>query len=432
LKLLEPGSMTKTVHRAKYVLAEPDLLLQNAAVYISEPGRISRVEPWDDEAASSETDVIDWGAAMIMPGLVNAHAHLELTSLGNQLTQFSSFTDWIFQLVSRRRAWTDEDFLKSIREGVKRSITAGTTLVADISSSATNWGAIEEHKLRRVVFKEVMGLSSSQAGEIISRFQNLWNHADSRSLLSYGVSPHAPYTSSPELYRRAAELARSRRILLTTHVAETRSELEFLETGEGEFRDFLNAMSALPPEWNPPRLAPIAYLDSLDVLGPFSLLAHCNYVDTESMGRILGSRSSVVFCPRSHHFFGHQEHPVRQFLDSGVNVALGTDSLASNTSLSMIDEMRFLFEKRRDIKAEEIFRAATLNGAAALDFGGSLGRLRQGYLADMTVLEVPPNLGSRQLLSHVLEGAGECIGTIVHGKIAWQKPESTVPEQAKS
>lgn len=424
--------MAKSVHRAKYVLAEPDLLLQNAAVHVSDPGRILRVEPWNDQQASSETDVIDWGPAMIMPGLVNAHAHLELTSLGNQLIQFSSFTDWIVQLVSRRRAWTDEDFLNSTREGIQRSITAGTTLVADISSSATDWGAIERHKLRRVIFKEVMGLSSSQAGEIISRLQNLWNQAEPKNLLSYGVSPHAPYTTSPELYRQAAGLARSRRILLTTHVAETRSELEFLRTGAGEFRDFLNVMSALPAEWNPPGLTPIAYLDSLGVLGPSSLLAHCNYVDTESIGRILSSRSSVVFCPRSHHFFGHEEHPVRQLLDSGVNVALGTDSLASNTSLSMIDEMRFLFEKRKDLKAEEIFRAATLNGAAALNFGGSLGRLRQGYLADMTVLEIPRDLESRQLLSRVLEGAGECIGTIVHGKIAWRKLESIAPEGTKS
>jgi cytosine/adenosine deaminase-related metal-dependent hydrolase len=415
--------MKRTIHRAKYVLAEPDLLLQNASVHVSDPGLISRVAPWHAQAAIPEADVIDWGSAIIMPGLVNAHAHLELTSLG-RLTRFTSFTDWISQLVSRRRAWTDEDFLNSTREGVTGSIAAGTTLVADISSSATNRDPIERNKLRRVIFKEVMGLSSSQAGEIISRFDNLWVYEDPKDLLSHGISPHAPYTTSPELYRRAAGLARSRRILLTTHAAETRSELEFLRTGSGEFRDFLNGMNALPAEWSPPGLAPIAYLDSLRVLGPFSLLAHCNYVDTEAIGRILSSRSSVVFCPRSHHFFGHEEHPVRQLLDSGVNVALGTDSLASNTSLSMIDEMRFLFKTRKDIKAEEVFRAATLNGAAALNFGGSLGRLRQGYLADMTVLGVPHDLGSRQLLSQVLEGAGECIGTIVHGEIAWRKPDS--------
>jgi cytosine/adenosine deaminase-related metal-dependent hydrolase len=416
--------MTRTAHRAKYVLAEPDVLLQDAAVFVSDSGRISRVAPWHDREAIPDNDVVDWGSAIIMPGLVNAHAHLELTCLENQLTHFSSFADWIFQLVSRRRSWTDKDFLNSINEGVKRAITAGTTLVADISSSATNWGANERHRLRLVIFKEVVGLSSSQADEIVSSLQSLWDREGRNNLLSYGVSPHAPYTTSSELYRRAADLARSRRTLLTTHVAETRSELEFLKTGAGEFRDFLHAMNALPAGWNPPQLTPTAYLDSLGVLGPFSLLAHCNYIDTESIGRILKSRSSVVYCPRSHHFFGHEEHPVRQLLDSGVNVALGTDSLASNTSLSIIDEMRFLFETRKDIKAEEIFRAATLNGAAALNFGGSLGRLRQGYLADMTVLGVPQDLESRRLLTGVLEGAGECIGTIVHGEIAWRKQDS--------
>jgi cytosine/adenosine deaminase-related metal-dependent hydrolase len=415
-------SMVKSVHRAKYVLAEPDLLLHNSAVHVSDAGRIARVAPW--QAASPEPDVVDWGSAIIMPGLVNAHAHLELTSLGNRLTQFSSFTDWISQLVRRRRIWTDEDFYHSTQDGVERSIAAGTTLAADISANSNNRGPIETGKLRRIIFREVLGLVPGQAGEIVSTFQTDWNHADPGNLLSYGISPHAPYTVSAELYRLAAELARNRHMLLTTHVAETRSELQFLGTGEGEFREFINMMGALPAEWNPPRLTPIAYLDSLGVLGQSSLLAHCNYLDTESIGKILNSRSSVVFCPRSHNFFGHEEHPVRQLLDSGVNVALGTDSLASNTSLSMIDEMRFLFGNRKDIKAEEIFRAATLNGAAALNFGGCLGRLREGYLADMTVLGVSRDLDARQLLSLVLEGAGECIGTIVHGVIAWRKPDS--------
>jgi len=221
-----------------------------------------------------------------------------------------------------------------------------------------------------------------------------------------------------------AELSRRRELLLTSHVAETKSEIEFLQTGTGEFKRFLTGLGALPEGWTPPRLNPIAYLDSLGVLGQATLLVHCNYLDQESINRILNTRSSVVYCPRSHDFFGHDEHPARQLLDSGINLALGTDSLASNYSLSMLDEMRYLFKTRKDIRSEEILRGATLNGASALGFGGVLGRLSRGYWADLTVLEIPANLGSRQLLANILEGAGECIATIVQGKIAWSKETS--------
>ncbi len=413
--------MIRTVHRAKFVLAEPDLLLKDAAVHVSDPGRISRIEPWNNPPAHLPVEVVDWGSAVIMPGLVNAHTHLELTSLRNELTQFSSFTDWISQLVSRRRLWSRDDFTQSIREGARQALASGTTMIGDISSAGIGFDAARNAVLRRVIFEEVMALSPDQAEDALCRLEPLLETEDPGGLLEHGISPHAPYSVSPELYRRATELARRKKIPLATHVAETREEREFLQEGTGDFRNFAIAAGSFPDGWNPPGLPPVPYLDSLGVLGPNCLLIHCNYLDSESMSRILKARSSVVYCPRSHDFFGHPEHPIRQLLDSGINVALGTDSLASNFSLSMIDEMRFLYKKRKDLKAEEILRAATLNGAAALGNGASIGRLRRGFWADMTVIGLPPNLGSRQLSNQVLEGAGECMATIVQGQIAWRK-----------
>jgi cytosine/adenosine deaminase-related metal-dependent hydrolase len=169
-------------------------------------------------------------------------------------------------------------------------------------------------------------------------------------------------------------------------------------------------------------MSPVQYLESLGVLNNL-ILIHCNYLDSVSLSRILESDSSVVYCPRSSTFFGHENHPVRQLLDMGVNVALGTDSLASNESLSMLDEMRFLARLRKDLKAEEVLRLATLNGAAALGFGGQSGRLALGYRADMTVLDMPATAVSRNLAAQILEGAGECVGTIVDGNVAWSRPE---------
>jgi len=413
--------MLKCVHRAKYVLAESNLLLSNAAVHISVQGRISAVEPWHASSATAEVEVIDWGSAVIIPGLINAHSHLELTSLRGRLIRFRSFTDWLSQLIGLRRLWTREDFLDSAREGAKAALCSGTTLAGDISSSGLGWNAARGEDLRRVVFEEVIGLSPGNSDSAFSELGSLLESAQPDSLLMHGISPHAPYSVSPELYRRLAELSRRRRLPLATHVAETRPELEFLQGGTGEFKSFLSEFNVLPEDWEPPRLAPIAYLDSLGVLGPSCVLIHCNYLDQESINRIARTRSSVVYCPRSHSFFGHDKHPVRQLLDAGINVALGTDSLASNSSLSMLDEMRYLFEMRQDLKSQEIFRAATLNGATALNPGGNLGRVQPGYCADMAVLRLPENLGPASLLTQVMEGAGEPIATIVQGNTAWHK-----------
>ena len=414
-------TMLKAVHRAKYVLAEPDLLLPNAAVHISSPGRISRVEPWQDAPPIPEIEVLDWGSAVIIPGLINAHTHLELTALQGQITRFHSFTDWLSQLIDRRRLWTKEQFLHSARQGAEEALSTGTTLVGDVTTSGFAWEAALGTSLRYIVFQEALGLAPANLDSVLGALERQLDEAPETDLLSHGLSPHAPYSVSPELFRQIAELSRRRKLLLSTHIAETKPEIEFLRAGTGEFAEFLNRLGVLPEGWKPPQLSPIAYLDSLGVLGPSSLLVHCNYLDPESIGRILNARSSIVYCPRSHGFFGHETHPLRQLLDSGINVALGTDSLASNSSLNMLEEMRYLFRTRRDIKSEEIFRAATLNGASALGFGGVLGRLRRGYWADLTVLEVPAGVGPRQLLPSILEGAGECIATIVQGKLAWSK-----------
>jgi aminodeoxyfutalosine deaminase len=413
--------MQRTAHRARFVLADSNLLLQNAVIYVSSSGRISGIEPWNNSSVNPQVRVVDWGSALIMPGMINAHAHLELTSLHEQLTRFNSFTDWISQLIGCRRHWTAEDFVLSAAQGARLSLASGTTLVGDISSSGVGWRATISNHLRRTIFEEVLALAPDQAGPAMLQLSPRFEQAEPNSLLVHGISPHAPYSVSAELYTCAAELSRKRRMLLATHLAETRAEVEFLENGTGEFRDFLAAGGVLPNEWKPPKLSPVQFLDSLGVLGPLCVLIHCNYLDRESIRRIQKAKSSVVYCPRSHEFFGHEQHPVRQLLDAGINVALGTDSLASNSSLSMIDEMRFLVKKRKDLAPEEIFQMATRNGAAALRHASVLGLLKRGYYADMAVLELPENLKPRQFLSQLMEGAGECIATIVQGQTAWQR-----------
>jgi aminodeoxyfutalosine deaminase len=415
--------MIRTIHVAKYVLAEAGMLLRNAAIHVSDPGRISRLEPWLSPPAKLEADVIDWGSAIILPGLVNAHAHLELTCLQGNIDHNSSFTGWLSSLMARRRSLTREDYLASVTRGARMCLAAGTTLVGDISAAGHSWEALKPEKLRKVVFEEVTSFLPEKAPEAVSALKARLDRVQPDCRLTASASPHAPYSVSPELFRAVAELMRERDGRPAIHVAETKQELQLLQHGSGEFRQFLSSLGVLPEGWVPPGLSPVTYLEGLGILERPALLIHANYLDDESISRILSRSCSIVYCPRSHHYFGHDPHPVRRLLDIGVNVALGTDSLASNDSLSILDEIRFLFRNRKDLKCDEIIRMATLNGAVALDFGGVLGRLRRGYWADMTVLSLPEDLCDRHVEAQILEGAGECLATIVQGQIAWTRKQ---------
>jgi aminodeoxyfutalosine deaminase len=420
--------MIRTVHLAKYVLAEAGMLLRNAAVHVSDPGRISRLEPSQSPPPNLETKVIDWGSAMILPGLVNAHSHLELTRMNMGANSPGSFTGWLSRLMTERQSWTKADFFDSARNGARLSLAAGVTLVGDISASGMSSQALKLEKLRKVVFEEAASFLPERADQVMGALEVRLAQTEVDDSLTISVSPHAPYSVSPELFRAIAELAHRRGMRPATHVAETSEEIEFLKFGRGEFVDFLSRLGVLPEGWIPPGMPPVAYLEKLGLLSRPALLIHCNHLDEDSMARILNRSCSVVYCPRSHAFFGFENHPVRRLLDMGINVALGTDSLASSDSLSILDEMRFLYRIRKDLKCDEIMQMATLNGAVALDFGGVLGRLRRGYWADMTVLQLPENLSDRNVVAQILEGAGEPLATIVQGEIVWTKGSETSME----
>jgi cytosine/adenosine deaminase-related metal-dependent hydrolase len=419
--------MIRTIHKARFVLAEPDLVLQDAAVHVCDPGRICRVEPWHGKPRGLDVEVTDWGSSVIIPGLINAHTHLELTRLHRVLSGTGSFTEWLSQVIHRRRDWKREDYADSARKGARLALSSGTTLVGDVSASGVTRKALSGTRLRRVIFEETLGLAPEGCAQALASLESRIEVDRPDPLLTTGLSPHAPYSVSPQLFRGVAELARQRAMPIATHLAETKAELELLQTGTGEFVEFLSRLAVLPAAWSPPGQTPVQYIDGLGLMDLRPLLIHCNYLDADSIARVLQRRCSVVYCPRSHFFFKHEMHPVRQLLDAGINIAIGTDSLASNDSLSMLDEMRHVFRTRKDLKSGEIFRMATLNAASALGFGGVLGRLRRGYWADMAIISLPQDANAKHLVTEIIEGAGECAATIVQGGIAWQRDRVIEP-----
>lgn len=328
------------------------------------------------EAASTGGVDLDLGNAGIVPGFVNAHTHLDLSGLRGQCPPCPDFTGWLRAVIRHRRGQTAEQISADIHAGMAESVAAGTTLLGDISGQGASWACLQSAPLRSVVFLELLGLTAARAEEV-GQAAEAWLQAHPETdRCRPGLSPHAPYSVHRALFARAASLHAP----LAVHLAESQAELELLASQSGPFLPFLKDLGV----WEPAGLVR-SVAELLAILGP-SLYVHGNYLPADAE---LPPGSTLVYCPRTHHAFGHPPHPFRHFLERGINVALGTDSLASNPDLSILEEARFLHRQHPDLPGRELLRMATLNGAQALGWSGETGSLEPGKSADLAIVPLP-------------------------------------------
>lgn len=357
--------------KSKYLTVDGSAILEDAVVRLR-GGRVVQVR----RARRSDRPDRDAGDGLVMPGLVNAHAHLELSYARGRLTPGRTIDRWLSELIATYRDRRPAHWKASLRAGLARLARFGTTAVGDICNRPELLGTLyAASPIRAIVYAEVIGPWPK-------REERQWERA---RRLGRGISPHAPYTTSAAAYRRCLAAG----LPVATHIAETREERRFLLRGDGPLKMLLNREGAPAPFERPPRATPIRYLHRLGVLRRRLTLIHTNYLDAGEIDLIARAGCSTVFCPGSHAFFGHRRHPVRRLLARGVPVALGTDSLASNEELSILREMRLLREGT-GIDAATALRMATRNGAVAL-FGrrARLGELRPGWGADLTAVQIP-------------------------------------------
>ena len=399
--------------RAKLVVPRPGVVIDDGALVVAQ-GKVRKVGTYRGSQKSASGKTVDLGDAALIPGLVNAHTHLELTWLKRRVPARGRFTDWLLEVMRLRGELSKDELLASATAGAEEALRSGTTSIGAVSNTGICARAFNNVPMRRVIFHEIPGHTNvnERIATVEARLQRKANGA----LTRHGIAPHAPYSTCREIYEWSIRIATGLRLPLSTHAAETPAEAEFLKTGEGEFREYLLRLGVPLDGWHPPGVGPIQYLAELGFLKACVQLVHCNYLSDDDIP--LMRCSNVVLCPRSQAYLGHTGHPFRMLRECGVTVALGTDSLASNDSLSVLDEMKFLHSQH--VGPNDLIEMGTIAGARALGFDEAVGTLEPGKWADFCV--VAAGDGVRQL-EDVFAPDSFVRATALAGSIVWCREE---------
>ncbi len=386
-----------TVYSARWVVPVSDSPIENGAVAVEDNLVVGVGSQTEIVERFPESKLESLGEAIILPGLVNAHTHLELTAMRGYLeNEERDFFAWLRKLtIARLERLTPDDILVSATWGACEAVRAGITRVDDASDSAMmSMRALQDVGLRAVVYQESFGpdprLVTENFEKLKLKVQEL--RTAQNELVRAGVSPHAPYTVCGPQLELIADLANSERLPLMMHAAESEAEAMFLREGCGVFAEGLARREI---EWKAPGVSTIQYLKQVGILTTNPLLAHCIRVDDEDIETLRSSAAKVAHCPKSNAKLGHGRAPFAKFIAAGVSVGLGSDSVGSNNTCDILEEARF---------ATLLSRAsgAPVSAEAALE--ASTGHLREGSQADLTAVSLT---GVHQIPSY------DPIGTLI-------------------
>jgi cytosine/adenosine deaminase-related metal-dependent hydrolase len=342
-------------------------------------------------AGNPDARVVDLGEAVVLPGLVNAHVHLELTGVRRPSPAPESFVDWILAIRESMAGVRDfPSFIKaSTSSGIGQCLRYGVTAVGDISlNPGMTRPRLLERGIRGVGFGEVLGMAGRR-GQFEGRLAEAVDRSFETQGLRAGIEPHAPYSLDLEGYRRCVEGAGRRGLPVATHLAETPHEAEFLARHEGEFRRLWEALGEWEQGVSRFEGGPLRAMKAVGLLDHWPVvLAHVNCVGDEEMEILAGSRASVVYCPRTHEYFGRPRHRFREMMALGVNVAIGTDSCASSPDLNVVEDLRLVHRQCPELGAGELFAMVTTRAARALGMAGQVGSIEAGACADFCVFPI--------------------------------------------
>jgi 5-methylthioadenosine/S-adenosylhomocysteine deaminase len=364
--------------------------------------------------------VLRFTDAVLMPGLVNAHIHLELPPLLDVI-RAETFPEWVLNLIRFKKSLGSNDYRSAARQNIETLIDTGTTTVGEICTHGVSPVFLKASGLRCLIYYEIIGMGSRVKGH------GSWAISGPRAgrgLVQNGLSPHAPYTVSKELLLDIKRVSHENSLRLAMHVAESRDEIRLLQRKKSGLEELYHAVG-WKTDWAPAAESPFEYLNGLGLLGRDFLSVHAVQTTDRDIAIMKKVRMPVAHCPRSNHETAVGRMPLKRFLDNGIHVGLGTDSLASSPSLSLWDEMRYARAAHRKdgITAQDIMLLATIEGAKALGLHKEIGTLEPGKKAD--IIAVPfPSRNTGDIYSDLLRETKSCIMSMVNGKIIYS-PQRT-------
>ena len=407
--------------RAKTILPVTAPPIEDGAVFIA-GNKIRSVSPWKDLRPHLGEKVMDLGEVVLLPGLVNAHCHLDYTDMAGELPPPKTFTDWIAAITAAKTGWSYSDYARSWLHGAHQLLKTGTTTVADIEAMPDLLPEVwDATPLRIFSFLEMTGIRARRQPkeilrEAVETIDSL-RHSRHRAALS----PHAPYSTLPELLKLTAAISKKRNWPVSIHVAESVQEFEMFQHARGKMHAWLarnerdNSDCGLG--------SPVAHLARNRLLGENVLAIHVNCLARGDATLLAKNKTHVVHCPRSHDYFKHPKFERERLAAAGVNLCLGTDSLATTRKagrhkpeLDLFAEMRALADSDKSVSPQEILRMATVNAARALGFAGNTGELSAGAFADM--IAIPFHGKTAKIHEAVLHHSGSVTASMIEGRWA--------------
>ena len=382
------GDQKRILHTALWVLPVTTPPIYNGAVLVA-GNIIERVGPAEGLKKVFPARVVDHGRAVLFPGLVNAHTHLEFSALKGKIDKCDSFPQWLKRMAWRRLLLGQDTIRESARRGVEELVNSGTALVGDVSNLIDTASLMVGRPIKGIIFHELISLRGDRAEEVMrSRIEMVRGYAHPKDVV-HTISPHAPYSVSPELFRLIKGYCRDKGRVTSVHLAESPEEAELCLKGGGALKELLERAGLWEKDWKVPKVSPVRYLEGLGFLDERTMAVHLTQATPEDVAILKGRGVSICLSVRSNEMTGVGQPPIKLFLEAGLNMCLGTDSLASNEDLSILNEMRALKKFHPYLDEAVILRMATINGARALGFDDRLGSLELGKEAFILSLPIP-------------------------------------------
>lgn len=392
------------IYRSKWLLPDPWTVLENG--YVAVAG--GSIETVGTGRPPTDAPVVDLGPGVMMAPFVNAHTHLELSALKGAIPFDMGFRHWTAELIRKRTELTDTALLEAAGEAALHLSDSGCGAIADISTLGITRGLLLQSSLGGIYFREHLGSTLPDNPQVEKS-----NH------LFFSLAAHAPHTTAPAIFRKIRQATSSMGLPMSVHLAESEDEFLFIQSGRGDWADFLVDRGLDFSGWPLPAKSPVQYLDGMNILDGGTLAVHLLDCSREDMEVLRRNNTSVCLCPRSNSLLHGRLPDIVSFLALGFKPCLGTDSLASSPSLNIRDEMAFVLDNYDSVSPADIIAMGTVYGAAALGLENRFGRLAPGFSAPPHYISIDVEAHRdvpRAVVSSGNTGIATDCGILNHGK----------------